>query len=95
MSTPVTPAEQSSPVVSMTQAEIQKMIADAIAAGVASAQPVVGLSQPPVVEKWTVNRLLKSLVHGRGYHTEAEYRAAHAAVDTHFPEPADEAEVTV
>lgn len=90
-----TPAPEPAPptVLSITKEELSALLAQAVAAGQAQASGVLPLGSPPiqaeVPEIWSVNRLMRELIHKVTWFDERSERSAYATADVHFPLPAD------
>jgi hypothetical protein len=82
------PAAPGSDTLTLSRADVQAMIANAVEAGRASV-PVPVSATPGVsadeTAKWSLNDLMMWLVGQQHPHTEAEQRAAFAAVSTFYP----------
>lgn len=92
-----TPAvEAGSNLVTLTQAQIEKMLKDAVMAGAAQVQvggPLGNFTVPPAAPAdWSQNELMRRIVARTHFFTEEDERAAYAAVDKHFPAPTDDEE---
>jgi hypothetical protein len=85
---PAAPA--ASPILQLTQAQLDAMLTKAVQAGQAQAQAVQALGAPAVQaekpEEWSVNQLLHAIVRSPGmWHTERQARSAAWSVDKWFP----------
>lgn len=93
LTAPTTPAETPAETLTLSRADLQQMINDAVTAGAASAAGTSPLGAPAVnaeaPEEWTVNEFMRQLVAHTRFYTEREERAAYWAVNKHFPVPAD------
>lgn len=95
VSTDVAPVATPQPVyVSLTQEQLDRMLAAAVLAGQAQSGPAGAAAAAVAAEKpelWTVNELLRNVIAHIRWYNERTLLSALNTVDTHFPAPGEEA----